>query len=580
MFFSTALDTLCTLSLPQSLLALLGALFLYLLLLTLYRLYLHPLSAYPGPRLAAATSLVEFYHDVLRGGQYQFQILHWHTLYGPIIRISPSEIHISDPAFYDELYKGGKRDKFSFSADLTATPTSYFSAVDHAVHRRKRAPFNEFFSKRNVEGLEGRIKKHVMNLCSRIEEVRGTGEVVNLKYAFAALTVDVVSEYAFARPFGALQDPKFAPQWLDAVEGIVTGCHLNAFFPWLPKLMKKLPLAVVRWVNPHVGTVVEYQRELMEVIRGVMKEEPGKKDGDAEGEGATIFHSLLQSKDLHPEDRNLLHFTEEAQNLVGAGQITTAAHLTTTTFHVLSNPEILENLREELETAIPDPTDDLPSVRELERLPYLSAVCPLFSLPLSTPSTPSPQIQSQLTPPPFHPKQILSESHRLSPGVIHRLTRLSPSSPITYHPSLPTPSSTSTPTPPITFPPRTPLSTSSLSLHLSPTLFPSPETFSPSRWLPQNQNPSPNSSSPPEHTSSEQIAHLKHFLVPYSKGPRSCIGQNLAQAELYLTLAAVFRKFPRMELFETERGRDVDASRDFVVGLPERGSRGVRVVVK
>lgn len=396
MFITTTLGSLHSLTLPQYLLALLGALFLYLLLRTLYRLHLHPLSAYPGPRLAAATSLVEFYYDVLRGGQYQFQILHWHTLYGPIIRISPEEIHVSDPAFYDELYKGGKRDKFSFSADLTATPTSYFSAVEHAVHRRKRAPFNAFFSKRNVEGLESRIKKHVTQLCSRFHEFKKSGEVLNLKYAFAALTVDVVSEYAFARPFGALQDPKFAPQWLDAVEGIVTGCHLNAFFPWLPRVMKRLPPSVARCINPHLGTVIAYQRELMEQITGVMAEnekvaveeqekgaEKGNKgEGEGEGKGTTIFHSLLQSEELLSEDRNLLHFVEEAQNLVGAGQITTAAHLTTTTFHVLSNPDILRNLREELENAMPDAEGELPSVRELEGLPYLSAVrLPFTSLP-------------------------------------------------------------------------------------------------------------------------------------------------------------------------------------------------------
>lgn len=29
-----------------------------------YRLFLHPLSKYPGPRLAAASSVYEMYHDV------------------------------------------------------------------------------------------------------------------------------------------------------------------------------------------------------------------------------------------------------------------------------------------------------------------------------------------------------------------------------------------------------------------------------------------------------------------------------------------------------------------------------------
>ena len=47
-----------------------------------YNLYIHPLHGFPGPRLAAATSLYEFYHDVIRRGQYAFKIAELHKRYG------------------------------------------------------------------------------------------------------------------------------------------------------------------------------------------------------------------------------------------------------------------------------------------------------------------------------------------------------------------------------------------------------------------------------------------------------------------------------------------------------------------
>ena len=111
-----------------------------------YRLFFHPLAGFPGPKLAALTGLVEFYHDGIRGGQYTFEIAHMHKTYGtylrkldysaiswstdtsttlilisikgPVVRISPDELHVNDPEFINELYGGvsTKRDRYEFAA--------------------------------------------------------------------------------------------------------------------------------------------------------------------------------------------------------------------------------------------------------------------------------------------------------------------------------------------------------------------------------------------------------------------------------------------------------------------------------
>lgn len=48
----------------------------------IYRLYFSPIAGFPGPKLAALTYWYEFYYDVVKDGQYLFQIEKLHKRYG------------------------------------------------------------------------------------------------------------------------------------------------------------------------------------------------------------------------------------------------------------------------------------------------------------------------------------------------------------------------------------------------------------------------------------------------------------------------------------------------------------------
>ena len=50
--------------------------------LVIYRLFFHPLSNIPGPKLAALSRLYDFYYDCILRGKFSFKIEDLHQIYG------------------------------------------------------------------------------------------------------------------------------------------------------------------------------------------------------------------------------------------------------------------------------------------------------------------------------------------------------------------------------------------------------------------------------------------------------------------------------------------------------------------
>lgn len=91
--------------------------FMYLIGLTSYRLFFSQLAAFPGPRLAAATSWYEFFYDVLSKGKYLFEIEKMHRAYGAL----PQVTHTGD---------GQKAILIETQAQSSeSTPTNYPSMI-------------------------------------------------------------------------------------------------------------------------------------------------------------------------------------------------------------------------------------------------------------------------------------------------------------------------------------------------------------------------------------------------------------------------------------------------------------------
>ena len=244
-----------------------------------------------------------------------------------------------------------------------------------------------------------------------------------------------------------------------------------------------------------------------------------RKSTKEAGHPQAIFQQLLDS-DIPAEEKSMNRLVDEGITFIGAGSVTTAHVLSTITYHVLANPEIFDKLQQELQNI--QSNDPELSARallvQLEQFPYLTAT--------------------------------ITEGLRLAHGILRRAERVAPG-PTKLQGWI--------------IPPGTVIGMSASMMHIDPTIFPNPQEFQPERWLASDAEPA-------------GPASLKKHFMPFGKGSRICLGMNLAYAELYLTLEAVFRRF-ELQLFETTRA-DIDVAHDFVAGRPRVDSRGVRVLVR
>ncbi|KAL0775849.1 hypothetical protein CaCOL14_007136 [Colletotrichum acutatum] len=344
---------------------------LYGTFLAIYRVTLHPLAKFPGPKLAGATYWYEVWFDVVCWGKFTHEIKRLHEIYGPIVRINPDEVHCNDPEFVDVIYAIGskKRNKSKmfvegFAADLK---NGGFGTVDHAHHRLRRAAASKYFSRAQITKLEWVIHQDAQRLCDKFLWYQGRGPF-EAASAYSCFTADIVSDYCFGQPFGFLQQPDWEPNFKEAVYAMLQMIHIMRHFPWTTWLMEAVPLRVIRKLSSKMGALAEQSKVKMpEMVR----QTKSAYEAGIKRDRTTVIHSLLES-DLPPEEKTIKRLTGEATVMLAAGTETTASALSVCTYHLLRNPDVVEKIKAELLSVTTDPKE-IPTWATLEKLPYFSA---------------------------------------------------------------------------------------------------------------------------------------------------------------------------------------------------------------
>ncbi|KAJ5165325.1 uncharacterized protein N7500_007155 [Penicillium coprophilum] len=408
-----------------------GGLVIYVAVKSIYRLYFHPLSKIPGPKLAAITSGYEFYFNVIKGGMFIWELERLHEIYGPIIRITPLEVHIKDSSYYDEIYTSTKfrREK---AADLVARfdlKDTAFASISQEDHRRRRAHIEKHFSKQAVCNIEYLIYENIDKLDNHFKRALEFHKVINLDAGFAGLTSDVIHKYAFGFNSGNLDHDDFNSSVRDGINALFKISHVIFFFPVLQTIINSFPLWLLEKFNPFAYALVSQKLDLLRRTEKFLQSEPSKSTTPSVME-------VMCGPSMPQDMRDVVRLSNEGFSLIIGGTETTARSLSIAAFYLLQNKSIKTKLREELRTVMPTP-ESRPTWRQLEQLPYLSA--------------------------------LVWETLRVSTGIASRSPRVAPDETLVYKNH--------------SIPAGTPVSETNYFVLTDPEIFPDPHTFDPDRWL-------------------------------------------------------------------------------------------------
>ncbi len=331
---------------------------------SVYGLLFHPLRRYPGPRIAAA-SRIPLTYALLRGHGPQW-IRSLHEKYGNVVRVAPDELSYMDAQGWRDIYGstqaaryGMKRsdDFFAYFFDRQSTEASIVSANEEN-HRRMRKIFTRAFSKPALVAQEPLVITHVDLLIQNLKRAEAANRMVNMVDMHCFVVFDIFADLMFGESLHLLDDADSPnAQWVKSVPGyIAVSICMGALGKFL---LFRLAMAVF---IPSIAAK-HYKRFLKNTSEKVEKRLSIKEDR------SDIMHYLS-----NPNEKINLSRPEidsAALVLMIAGSDTTPSILCGLTFLLLSHPDVMRRLVEEIRSSID--SDSNINLESVSRLEYLGA---------------------------------------------------------------------------------------------------------------------------------------------------------------------------------------------------------------
>ncbi|KAF2005008.1 cytochrome P450 ClCP1 [Amniculicola lignicola CBS 123094] len=450
-----------------------GALVTYILLFGIYNLTLHPLRSYPGPLLWRAYRIPWCISTL--GGRFPFDVLEFHKKYGPVVRVAPDELSYSTSKALKPIYGHHNATSEGFT-EFDKDRTQYVASMNGVwnilaaratEHGRFRRMFSHSFSEKGMRELQPKIQTYVELLIRGLKESAGP-EFLDILAWYNWTTFDMIGDLAFGESFRCLEEKRTDP-WIQAVFDNIKAVPI----------IGAIQVYGLEWLLPYLIPKRLMKQRILNFDRNVQMIEKRIEQGTSQGD---FWDKVIETSDYEKgTGMTKPEMVANASILVLGGSETTATLLSGTTYLLLTNPEKLEKLQDEVRGVFNHEAEiDLMSVGKLD---YMLAV--------------------------------LDEGMRIFPPVPNQGNRVVPAGGADVAGKW--------------VAGGTSLQVNQYAANRLETNFTRPEAFVPERWL---------ADSPEEFANDDRSAR-----AAFSLGPRNCIGRNLAYAEMRLILAKVIYNF-------------------------------------
>ncbi|KAL2846419.1 cytochrome P450 [Aspergillus pseudoustus] len=338
------------------------------------RIRKNPLASIPGPEITKWTDLILKYYTVL--GQRPRYVHALHEKYGPIVRVSPTEIDISDIPAAREIHRiASPYMKAPWYRLLNRKDgESMFSTTDPDYHRRHRrllsSPLSDANLRTEMEPLvRARINLAIEKMKSEAASPRGVADIYKW---FFFMATDIIGELSFGDSFRMLEIGT-KNQYIADLETVAKIGGIRATFPFVMAVAGFLPLSIFKEVVESTDRIVSYATQSVERYKAHLAMNP-----DEAKTKPTLFTKLYgasqsQGKNQKNGEECLSdqEIRNDAQSFIIAGSDTTANTLTYLVWSVLRDENIRRKLIAELNKSVGE--KEL-SDAELRELPYLNQV--------------------------------------------------------------------------------------------------------------------------------------------------------------------------------------------------------------